>query len=55
MIHETDLHEMAATWQRAEHVDEGKHYVVYYCYRLNIIILRSGLRNDRIIIMTSEI
>ena len=45
---------MAATRQLTEYVDEGKHEIVYYCYRLNIIILRSGLRNDRII-MTSEI
>ena len=45
---------MAATRQRAEHIDVGKYYVDYYCYCLNIIILRSGLRNDRII-MKSEI
>ena len=43
---------MSATRQHAEHDGEGKHLIVYYCYRLNIIILRSGLRHERII-MTS--
>ena len=47
------LTDAVATRQHADHVDEGKHYVAYYCYRLIIFILRSRLRNE-CIIMTSE-